>query len=191
MKKKYRNKLPKGVRIKQTVTYVENGDLVAEVEFEDVFQPKDGDFLHDKYYDITVIYKETSKTGGIVTYVGINKNNIVPKTGLGFGMTKEFRYATEEEKTNFLERLEKEYHLRWSAETKKLEPIRWRAEFNEIYFVVTNSDERDSFIVKEKKECFSIFDEENYQLNNYFRTPEAAQKVADQIINIFKNSKAE
>lgn len=30
-----------------------------------------------------------------------------------------------------------------------------------------------------------------YEIGNYFRTPEAAQKVADQIKEIFKNSKAE
>lgn len=192
MKKKYRNKLPKGVRIKQTCTYVENGDLVAEVEFEDVFQPKDGDFLIDAYGDI-FIYSDakTQYSNFYSCYCGTHHGKIRAAFCYNWVDKNGCRFATPEEKSAFLKRLESEAHLRWNAETKKLEPIRWRAKLNESYFVVSNSKERNSFIVKMKNECFSIFDEENYQLNNYFRTPEAAQKVADQIISIFKNSKAE
>lgn len=186
MKRKYVNRLPKGAEVTGFNAYVENGEIITEVKFEDIFQPKDGDFLHDKYYDITVIYKETSKTGGIVTYVGINKNNIVPKTSLGFGMTKEFRYATPEEKSAFLKRLESEAHLRWNAETKNLEPIRWRAERNGIYWFIDPHGRGNRTI-----DIRSNYDDDMYEIGNYFRTPEAAQKVADQIINIFKNSKAE
>jgi hypothetical protein len=186
MKKKYRNKLPKGAEVTGFNAHVDNGELIVDVEFKDKFLPKDGDFLHDKYYDITVIYKETYKTGGIVTYVGINKNNIVTKTGLGFGMTKEFRYATPEEKSAFLERLESEAHLRWNAETKKLEPIRWRAERNGIYWFIDPHGRGNKTI-----DVRSNYDNDMYDIGNYFRTPEAAQKVADKIKEIFKNSKAE
>lgn len=186
MKKKYRNKLPKGAEVKGYIAHVDNGEIVVEVELKDRFQPKDGDFLHDKYYDITAIYKETSKTGSIVTYVGINKNNIVPKTGLGFGMTKWFRYATPEEKSAFLKRLESEAHLRWNAETKKLEPIRWRAERNGIYWFIDPHGRANKTI-----DVRSNYDNDMYEIGNYFRTEEAAQKAANQIKEIFKNSKAE
>lgn len=193
MKKKYRNRLPKDAEVKGYIAHVENGEIIVEVELKDRFQPKDGDFCvsslghvfiysdkkaeYDNYY---CCYCGMHDGGEILTYFS---NYWTNKIGC--------RFATPKEKADFLKRLEKEYHLRWNAETKKLEPIRWRAEFGENYFVVTNSKERNSFIVKEKRECSSIFDEENYQLNNYFRTPEAAQKVADQIINIFKNAKVE
>lgn len=36
-----------------------------------------------------------------------------------------------------------------------------------------------------------FFDDVRYESGNYFRTYEAAKKVADQIKEIFKNSKAE
>ena len=194
MKKKYRNKLPKGAEVKGYIAHVDNGEIVVEVELKDRFQPKDGDFLVSAY-DCVFIYsdKEAETSDLYCCYCGEYREHLGVQTTFSDNWTekKGCRFATPEKKSAFLEKLESEAHLRWNAETKKLEPIRWRAKFTESYFVVTNSDERDSFIVKEKKECFSIFDEENYQLNNYFRTPEAAQKVADQIINIFKNSKAE
>lgn len=192
MKKKYRNKLPKGAEVKGYIAHVDNGEIVVEVELKDRFQPIDGDFLIDTDRDI-FIYSDakTQNSNFYSCYCGTCHGEIRAAFCYNWVHKEGCRFATPEEKSAFLERLEKECNKRWNAETKKLDSIRWRAEFNEIYFVVTNSDGRDSFIVKEKKECFSIFDEENYQLNNYFRTPEAAQKVADQIINIFKNSKAE
>lgn len=168
MKKTYRNRLQKGMEVENTNIRVENGEVLVEVEFKDKFEPKDGDFLHDKYYDITVIYKETSKTG------------------IGFGMTKDFRYATPEEKSAFLKRLESEAHLRWNAETKKLEPIRWRAAvFEEFCYVDSHGDV--CYRTDDLDDCSNNF----YDIGNYFRTEEAAQKVADQIKEIFKNSKAE
>lgn len=99
MKKKYRNKLPKGVRIKQTCTYVENGDLVAEVEFED---------------------------------------------------------------------------------------IRWRAGKDCTYYYV---DERGNVLgCNDTRGCAS---DSRYSCGNYFKTREAARPYAEQIKEIFKNSKAE
>lgn len=123
MEKTYKFYLPQNKEVKSTNVRVENGEVLVDVVFKDKFQPKDGDFLHDKYCDITVIYKETHQTGGIITYAGINKDNIVCETGKGFGITKEYRYATPEEKAAFLERLEKGYNKRWNAEKKCLEDI--------------------------------------------------------------------
>lgn len=193
MKKKYRNKLPKGAEVKGYIAHVENGEIIVEVELKDKFLPKDGDFLVSSLGNVFIYSdKKAEYDNNYCCYCGIyDSGEILTHFSNNWtGMTG-CRFATSKEKADFLKRLETEKHLRWNAETKKLEPIRWRAKFTESYFVVTNSDERDSFIVKEKKEGFSIFDEENYQLNNYFRTPEAAQEVVDQIINIFKNAKAE
>lgn len=87
------------------------------------FNPKDGDFLHNKYHNITVIYKETYlKRGGIVTYAGVFDNAIDFETGRGWGYTSDFRYATEQEKQALLERLKK-YGKTWNAEKKCIENI--------------------------------------------------------------------
>jgi hypothetical protein len=200
MKKKYRNKLPKDAKVKGFNAHVDNGELIVDVEFKDKFLPKDGDFLIDADGDIFICSNAYTQNSNFYScyygnfyscYCGTHHGKIRAAFCYNWVDKEGCRFATLEEKADFLKRLETEEHLRWNADTKVLEPIRWRAEFGENYFIVTNSKERNSFIVKEKRECSSIFDEENYQLNNYFRTPEAAQKVAGQIINIFKNAKAE
>lgn len=45
MKKKYKNRLPKGAEVKGYIAHVENGEIIVEVELKDKFLPKDGDFL--------------------------------------------------------------------------------------------------------------------------------------------------
>ena len=193
MKKTYRNRLPKNKEVIGTGVSIENGELVISVELKDKFLPKDGNFLISSLGNVFIYSdKKAEYDKYYCCYCGIHDGGQILTHFSNFWTTKVgCRFATPEEKADFLKRLETEERLRWNAGAKKLEPIRWRAEFGENYFVVTNSKERNSFIVKEKRECSSIFDEENYQLNNYFRTPEAAQKVADQIINIFKNAKVE
>lgn len=187
MKKKYRNKLPKGARIKQTVTYVENGDLVAGVEFEDVFQPIDGDFLIDTDGDI-FIYSDakTQNSNFYSCYCGTHHGKIRAAFCYNWVDKNGCRFATPEEKDAFIIRLEKEYHKRWNAEKKCLEDIRWRAAvFEEFCYVDSHGDVCHR--TDDLDDCSNNF----YDIGNYFRTEEAAQKVADQIKEIFKNSKAE
>ena len=52
MKKKYRNKLPKGAEVKGFNAYVENGEIIVNVELKEKFNPKDGGFLIDADGDI-------------------------------------------------------------------------------------------------------------------------------------------
>lgn len=187
MKKKYRNKLPKGVRIKQTVTYVENGDLVAEVEFEDVFQPIDGDFLIDTDGDI-FIYSDakTQNSNFYSCYCGTHHGKIRAAFCYNWVDKNGCRFATPEEKDAFIIRLEKEYHKRWNAEKKCLEDIRWKPKDGETYFYVNHY----GVIIAAK---YSGFPDDilRCSVGNCFKRNEAAQKVAEQMKEIFKNSKAE
>lgn len=187
MKKKYRNKLPKGVRIKQTCTYVENGDLVADVEFEDVFQPKDGDFLIDAYGDI-FIYSDakTQYSNFYSCYCGTHHGKIRAAFCYNWVDKEGCRFAAPEEKDAFLEKLESEAHLRWNAETKKLEPIRWRAEKGATYYYV---DERGNVLAR--SDTHGCADDWRYFFRNYFKTREAACPYAEKMKELFKNSKAE
>lgn len=94
--------------------------------------------------------------------------------------------ASESEKQELFDKLA-EVGKRWNEETKQLEDIRWRAkEGCQYWFVSTISAD-----ISIKLECNVPFDDERYNSGNYFKTKEAAQKVADQIKEIFKNSKAE
>lgn len=182
MKKTYRYRLPQNKEVICTDVRVENGEILVDVEFKEKFEPKDGDFcVSDKRF-VFILKQKINKAA--YSYCGINAyGNIAlnPYYSIENG-----RYATEQEKSDFLERLEKELHKRWNAETKQLEDIRWRAEDGKSYYYVGFD-----FIVRERIDERNLTANENYKNNNYFRTSEAAKKVADQIKEIFKNSKAE
>lgn len=185
MKRTYVNRIPKNKEVKNTNVRIENGELIVEVEFKEKFEPKDGDFCIDYYGNAFILCEEGN--------VGINHGSYAlfnRKDGDWFfqknNITRAVRYATEEEKTNFLERLVKECHKRWNEETKKLEDIRWRAKMRERYYFVTSACDVATY-----EESNLGCDNAYYNLGNYFRNVEAAKKVADQIKEIFKKSKAE
>nr|DAX08801.1 MAG TPA: hypothetical protein [Bacteriophage sp.] len=291
MKKTYRNKLPKGMEVEHANVSIENGEIIVDIEFKEKFKPKDGDFL---VIDGSIfIYNPNSEAihlGLNGYYAGISNDGsitICNEDGYGFGLRKEkIRYATSEEKSSFLERLEKEYNKKWNPEKKCLEDI-YIPKFGDIVKVILddvnnnsykrnymiciypnkNFSETDGFFTppflslngrlildsigggskycnsiipaseSEKQELFNKLVEVGkrwnpetkqledirwrarkggkyytingaldvvgefadacphedvlYKRGNYFHTPEAAQKVADQIKEIFKNSKAE
>lgn len=183
MKKKYRNRLPKGAEVKGYIAHVENGEIIVEVELKDKFLPKNGDFCISDT-GMIFIFKSMEDLCNVSSYAGTNNYDRISERCI-YSISNG-RYATPKEKADFLERLETEKHLRWNSETKELEPIRWRAERNGIYwFIDPHGRGNKTFDVR------SNYDNDMYEIGNYFRTEEAAQGVADQIKDIFKNAKAE
>lgn len=132
MKKTYKYRLPQNKEVKSFNTKIENGNLLVEVELGEKFEPKDEDFLVSSqgkvfiYCDKRTLYNDSYccycaeyfSGSGIIIESSRYSGYWIRKAGC--------RYATEQEKAKFLERLEKEYHKRWNAETKQLEDIRWR-----------------------------------------------------------------
>lgn len=189
MKMRYILKYPEGEEIASVKTHTENGEIIVDVEYKEKFEPKDGDFLVSAKGNIFIYDGKFTKTS-YGAYLGINSLGSIQCATKGFSgdwtNKQGCRYATEQEKNDFLARLEKECKKRWNEETKLFEDIRWRAEEGNKYFTVS-----DLLDVLSHKDYYNTTDNEFYKLGNYFRTPEAAQKVADQIKEIFKNSKAE
>lgn len=187
--KEIRVNIPDGCK---TVTVKVDGEnVITEFEpKEKEWKPQDGDFLTDKTDGTVVIYAGTSETGGIISYAGYlctdDFEKLTTKTGEGWGFTRDYRPSTAEEKAKLLGRLKREDYI-WNPDKKELEKLpRWRAGKSKEYFfidtcceVFKNSDER----------C--CIDDKRYEVGNYFRTEEAAERVAEQIREIFKNSKAE
>ena len=117
-------------------------------------------------------------------------NDIIGSWELGFDkgefIYSSLRPATEEEKKMFSDAL-KERGLRWNAEEKKVEKLpRWRANDGEKYFFINENTD-----VQTATEGYFMCDENMYIVSNYFKTEEAAERVAEEIREIFKNSKAE
>ena len=188
MGKTYKFTLPQNKEVENTNVRVENGELLVNVGFKEKFQPKDGEFLVSSCGKV-FIYNGLSTRMNYGVYCGVNANNNIDVCPFSSGWTKKegCRYATPEEKADFLKRLEGKKHLRWNAEKKCLEDIRWQPKEGELFwFVGTYLDVYSTHYVSSFSPDFL-----RVKTLNCFRTEEAAKKVADQIKEIFKNSKAE
>lgn len=188
MEKVVKIALPKGTETIDAKVRVSKEELVVTYNLEEKFSPKDGDFLISSSGSI-FIYNGQGSDRYYGTYAGIGwEGDILVERASSTQWTQKdgCRYATEQEKADFLERLKKECNLVWNKKTKKLETIRWRANRTEVYHYVS-----PEIIVETSHDFRCTFDDSLYDSGNYFRTPEAAKKVADQIKEILKNSKAE
>ena len=151
---------------------------------------KDGDIVTYRYPALNgkvAIYAGTGKKGEIKTYAVLTDvGQLDTEYSDEWGYTREYKRASEAEKKRLFDALT-EKGLRWNAEDKKLEKLpRWRADEDGAFYrinalgrVLENIDEHDD-------DCYNF-----YCLGNYFKTKEAAEKVAGQIREIFRNSKAE
>lgn len=181
--------IPEGC--KAITVKVDGENVITEFEpKEKKWEPQDGDFLTDMTDGTVVIYKSTQEYGGIVTYAGylhgFGYENLTTETSPGWGFTRNYRPATGEEKAKLLGRLKKEDYI-WNPDKKELERLpRWRADKDEVYYFVDTYGDTD---YTEEDNC--NVDDKRYEMGNYFRTRKAAELVAEQIREIFKNSKAE
>ena len=193
MRKKYNIRIPKGKEVKNVKTNIVNGNIKVSFDLDDVFEPKDGDFLAVKDDGCVFIYSDAKALSrdSVCSYCGSfgnYKGSIEVRFSDNWTTKENCRIATSDEKEKFIDRLKNECGKRWNSETKKLEDIRWRAEENELYYYLIVGNPT---IVKNMADTHLLFDDARYESGNYFRTYKAAKKVADQIKDIFKNSKAE
>ena len=155
-------------------TIKENTIVIEKIEQEF----KDGDIL-----SVTVlnnvkcpfIYKGIDAKGYYMYYVGIDYDRTVlvctdSKERWG---NKTAHYATEEEKQAFFDEL-KAKGLHWNAETKKIEKIRKRAKTCEKYLYINGFGN-----VKELREEYCTFDNEKFNLGNYYLLSEREQAEED------------
>lgn len=199
MKKTYRINLPKGMTVKPgSVDYCYNNDrLDISVEIEKLkYDPKDGDVVYAKVRyndnDAVFIYKKAVENR-IYGYAGYNIrfDKMVDTHGFAYITPKiftdliEYRPATDEEKELLFDKLA-EAGKRWNPDTKQIENVRWRAKKGEVYFNLVVGK-----AVVDQTDMRMACDNSRYEDGNYFKTREAAEKAAEQIREIFRNSKAE
>lgn len=202
MKKTYKINLPKGMTIKPgSIDYCYDNDrLNISVELEkERYEPKDGDVVYAKVRhndnDAIFIYKKTVENR-IYGYAGYNigYDKMVDMHGFAYitpniiGDLIEYRPATEKEKKLLFDKLA-EAGKKWNPETKNIEDVRWRAKKEGIYYHIISGD--NDFVIASSDDMRTLMDERRYNVGNYFKTREAAEKVAEQIREILRNSKAE
>ena len=214
MKKQYKIQLPKGKKVTLTNVDFKNGVMTVNVELEkddsniwnkmiqeygeaicgkkvQKYEPKDGDFVYVKagYEHIAIFKKEVGE--GMYVYANWNMSFSVSKIIIDDSRPlccihdlREIRPATEREKKILIDQLAK-VNKKWNEETKTIEDVRWRAKKGKLYRWVS----ADGY-VKESTDEHGECDNCYYNSGNYFKTEEAAEKIAEQIREIFKNSKA-
>lgn len=167
-----------------TITIPEGCKAIVKdgsIEIEKVQEFKDGDILaYANYsdYRCPFIYKNTDTRGRHQFYVGVNRagriilsDNAEKRWGDGV-----LQHATEEEKQLLFAKM-KEQGLKWNAEEKRVEKIRWRAKKGERYYF---ADGFDASVMSN----FEADDRVDYILwrsSNYFRTREQAEEAARRV----------
>ena len=170
---------------------VKDGSVVFEKETKEEAKTqdfKDGDVLTSlRDNKIVFIFKEDelkqkyNENGYYVCHTA-NYYIDVPTKGSPFfcGHRNEVRLATEEEK-QFLFNKMKEQGLRWNAEEKRVEKIRWRAEKGKDYFIIDNRGN-----IVEYEETGDCIDENSHEFGNYFRTEEQAEEAAKRMKEVLR-----
>ena len=190
MNKTYKIQLPRNKEAQNIRTNIKDGTIEVEVELKDKWEPKDGEIcfamtcsgmwkfilIYGKS-DRPCIYNE-SESGWVLDY----------RINWGYSI---IRPATDSEKQLLFDALAKEGKM-WDAQKKQVVDLpRWRAENGEEYFDVRVSPNSISvYKYRNKADTFDFAGSYDIK-NNRFKTSEAAEKVAKQIREIFKNSKAE
>lgn len=152
-------------------------------EKEEVREFKDGDVLTSKVdNNLIFIFKEDelkqkeNKNGYYVYHKANHIINVATKDSLLFcGYKEEVRLATEEEKQLLFDKM-KELGLQWNAEDKRVEKIRWRAEYGVGYFYVDNQGRK----IAKNEDC-EFVDEDRFAFGNYFRTEDQSEEAARRV----------
>ena len=158
---------------------VKDGSVVFEKE-EKEQEFKDGDILvsvRNGHRYNAFIYESTGERGSHSYYVGLDACNQIsistPQNHIWSNC--ELAHATEEERKLLFAKM-KEEGLRWNAEEKRVEKIRWRAKKGDDYYFI------DSFCyLGQDREDFQLMDDKVYNSYNYFRTEEQAEEAAERV----------
>lgn len=137
--------------------------VVFEKEFED------GDVLHSVHDDLMLIYKEGSSSECFSSHF-----NTAHNYNSGWNIHS-FRRTTEEEKQLLFDKM-KERGLKWNAEEKRVEKVRWRAKKGEEYRFM-NTDLTTVYTT----ELDDDIDTNRYNALNYFKTKEQAEEAAKRV----------
>lgn len=152
-------------------------------EKEEVQEFKDGDVLTSRFDNkVVFIFKEDelkqkdNRNGYYVCNTADYVIDVPTKDSLFFcGHKKDVRLATEKEKQLLFAKM-KEQGLKWNAEEKKVEMIRWRAKKGGDYYFIDVD-----LTGKSLNDTYSTFDNKLWDALNYFHTEEQTAEAAKRV----------
>ena len=132
-----------------------NGNEVVIVKEEKSKDFNRGDILVSLSNEIILVDDYDFKEGHLYSFVHVDRSGQLSKEPyFQWNEWHDWRLATEEEKQLLFDKM-KEQGLRWNAEEKKVEKIRWRAEKGEKYFTLKGATLMVDFYIED----FDITDE--------------------------------
>lgn len=153
---------------------IKDGNVIFEKEVQEF---ENGNVLHSVYNSTMLIFKEEEKDHSNRFYTHYNTNHSSNEK-----WNKDaFRHATEEEKQLLFDKM-KEQGLKWNAEEKRVEKVRWRASFDERYYYINHLLDCHSDI-----EDSHIFNKERWKMGNYFKNKEQAEEAAKRVKETLRN----
>ena len=155
---------------------IKDGVITIEREVKEF---KDGDILTINTKDCVMIYRKRGRRRSLEAayyhcYATRERLRVADDDSDSFfGNIDSFHLATEEEKQFLFDKLA-EQGLRWNAEEKRVEKIRWRAKKQAFYYFFTTA-----LNVAKAEEDGKEVANHRYAAYNYFRTKEQAGKAAE------------
>ena len=175
---------------------IEDGKVIFQTEFKDAdYVPKRGDIVVCTYHVPYSTYNETvtaictghrGKYGTYDCFVQyehggiIKRNKGIPVVEKHDQYQSKLRLATDEEKEILFDKM-KEQGLKWNAEEKRIEKIRWRAKEGEEYSYVNSNMEVSSCRRPKKGDYKCDYEGNSYISYNYFRTQEQTTEAAKRV----------
>lgn len=175
---------------------LQNGDRIAipegckaqingnEVVIEKEGKSKDfkrGDILVSLYNEIILVDDYDFEGGHLYSFVNVDMyGKLYKEPYFKWNECHDWRLATNEEKQLLFDKM-KEQGLRWNAEEKKVERIRWRAKEGEEYFYIGKNIHVCKF-PENNDDCDNIL----YDALNYFRTSTQAEEAAKRMKEVLR-----
>ena len=154
--------IPEGCKV-----VINGNEVVIEKKENEDGKFKEGDVLISSLNGCMVIFKKYKDAWRFDAHY-----NDEYDTNTDFN-NRAFRHATDEEKQQLFDNM-KEQGLKWNAEEKRVEKIRWRAEKGEIYYFVD---------VNGNISRYHEDDDENdktlWRIYNYFQDYKQTEKAAE------------
>lgn len=157
---------------------IKDGVITIEKEEKEF---KRGDVIVSKIDEILLVITYDFDSNLLTSFVNIDAHgNLFNNPYQKWNVSHDWRLATDEEKQLLFDKM-KEQGLRWNAEEKKVEKIRWRAVKEGFYYFLTTSLN----VAKAEEDCKEVASH-RYAACNYFRTEENARKAAELVKGTLK-----
>ena len=160
-----------------------NGNEVVVEKEEKSKDFSKGDILVSLYNEIILVDDYDIVGGHLYSFVHIDRlGDLCRGPYFRWNECHDWRLATDEEKQLLFDKM-KEQGLRWNAEDKRLDEIRWRAEKGEEYHFLNFS----TLSTQLGLDVNGVIDDNLWISYNYFRTEEQAKEAAKRVKEVLCN----